>query len=88
MPRSYISTIGGASDGTHIQAGDPCLCAIDVFYLKESYSVNVQGTTVTTIMLIKALVGFRKRFMGMHIGWPGSVADGHCFANPLLKLNI
>jgi len=78
-----ISGIVGALDGTHIEIRKPAKEDADVpFNRKCRYSVNVQGFQLYSgFILTVALVDYRKRFIDVEVGWPGSVGDGRVFRN-------
>src|SRR5579859_4923688 len=53
---------------------------------KASYSINVQGSMHWRYFIdCTTLVDYKKRFIDLEVGWPGSVGDGRVFANSHLN---
>jgi hypothetical protein len=84
-----IPGIVGALDGTHIEIRKPAKENADVYFNRKCrYSVNVQGfQQYSDFVLTVALVDYRKRFLDVEVGWPGSVGDGRVFRNSRLCNN-
>jgi len=81
---SSIPGIVGALDGTHIAISKPCEYGQDYYNRKGYYSINVQGSTFIPATN-EALVDYKKRFLDVEIGWPGSVGDSRIFDNSYLS---
>src|SRR5208282_1914278 len=78
--------IYGAIDGSHIATKKPLLHGQNYFNRKSYYSINIQGSTPESEKtLIEALVDYKKRFLDLEIGWPGSVGDSRLFQNSSLN---
>jgi len=86
--QTRIPGIVGALDGTHIAIRKPSNRGeSEVYWNRKSfYSINVQGfIPCCGCILIAALVEYRKRFIDVEVGWPGSVGDGRVFKNSRLN---
>jgi len=87
--QTSIPGIYDAIDGTHIAIKRPQEHGQDYFNRKSHYSVNVQGSKLYSChiatLMITALVDYKKRFLDVEIGWPGSVADSRIFDNSYLS---
>src|SRR5436309_3296365 len=83
-----IPGIVGAIDGTHIAIKKPSNCTAPEVYFnrKAFYNINVQGEVLTNLsILIIAMVDFKKRFVDVEAGWPGSVGDSRIFRTSRLN---
>ncbi len=83
-----IPGIVGAIDGTHIAIKKPSnRTAPEVYFNRKAfYSINVQGEVLTNLsILIIAMVDFKKRFVDVEAGWPGSVGDSRIFRTSRLN---
>ena len=85
--QTSIPGIFGAIDGTHITIKKPCESGQDYFNRKSFYSINMQGSSLSVYELIIALVDYKKRFLDIEVGWPGSVGDARIFENSYLANN-
>jgi len=84
--QTSIPGIIGAIDGTHIAIKRPCEHGNDYYNRKAHYSVNMQGSSYHVArLMITALVDYKKRFLDVEIGWPGSVGDNRVFDNSYLS---
>ena len=86
-----IPGIVGAIDGTHIHIQRPCNHGEAYFNRKSFYSLNVQGTSfpiAVRLLLILAMVDYKKKIIDLEAGWPGSVGDGRIWNSSMLKKTI
>jgi DDE superfamily endonuclease len=75
-----------AIDGLHIAAKKPLLHGQNYFNRKSYYSINMQSSnTKSEATLIEALIDYKKQFLDLEIGWPGSVGDSRLFQNSSLN---
>ena len=78
----------GAIDGTHIAIKKPSNCTAPEVYFnhKAFYSINVQGEVLTNLsILIIGMADFKKRFVDVEAGWPGSIGDSRIFRTSYLN---
>jgi DDE superfamily endonuclease len=95
MRQTGLAGIYGAIDGTHLAIRKPCHDGRDYFNRKLHYSINMQSSNPLSptpkshhsirLMLIEALVDYKKRFLDLEIGSPGSVGDCRIFENSYLN---
>ena len=65
-----ISNVIGAIDGSHIPIKAPHLFPVDYFNRKGFYSIVLQ-----------AVVDYKKKFLDICVGWPGSTHDSRILIN-------
>jgi len=85
-----IPGIVAAIDGTHISIKKPNVDGEVYFNRKHFYSLNVQGTLFAIAFgffanRVLGVVDFKKRFIDIEVGWPGSVGDGRIWQNSVLS---
>ena len=68
-----IPNVIGAIDGSHIPIKAPHLFSVDYFNRKGFYSIVLQ-----------AVVDYKKKFLDIYVGWPGSTHDSRVLINSRL----